>query len=411
MNNLLKAPVGPWRATVKLPASKSISNRALILNALSYSSYEIENLSDCDDTTALVRVLNSNARDFNVGAAGTTMRFLTAFLSKIVGEWTLTGSERMKRRPIGVLVDALNRVGAEITYLENEGFPPLRIKGHALRGGEIALAGNVSSQYISALLMIAPYTEQGLILRLTGSIISRPYINLTLDLMAQYGVHGTWVDERTIHVGPGEYHPIPFTVESDWSAASYWYALMALSPLAEIELLGLFKRSAQGDSKGAKLFARLGVATDYTKRGVRLRHTGERPRKMVYDFVDQPDLAQTFAVVCALMGIPFRFSGLHSLRIKETDRIAALQTELAKLGYVLHDYEDSVLEWEGERRTVDPSPLIATYEDHRMAMSFALAALTRDDGIRIADPAVVSKSYPHFWDDLRAAGFTIEEEL
>ena len=370
MNYLLQAPEERWRTSVKLPASKSISNRALILNALSYSPFEVENLSDCDDTNSMTRVLNSNDRDFDIGAAGTTMRFLTAFLSKVVGEWTLTGSERMKKRPIKVLVEALNSIGANVEYMENEGFPPLRIKGCALRGGEIALPGDVSSQYISALLMIAPLTEQGLTLRLEGKIISRPYIELTLGLMAQYGVRASWIG-NTIKVEPQEYQPVPFKVESDWSAASYWYGMMALTDRAEIELLGLFKKSLQGDSAGARLFAQLGVATTFTDRGVRLRRNGERPVKLVYDFVDQPDLAQTFTVVCALMGIPFRFSGLRSLRIKETDRIAALQQELAKLGYVVRDYDDSILEWNGERREPEANPVIKTYEDHRMAMSFA----------------------------------------
>ena len=409
MNYLLQAPEERWRTSVKLPASKSISNRALILNALSYSPFEVENLSDCDDTNSMTRVLNSNDRDFDIGAAGTTMRFLTAFLSKVVGEWTLTGSERMKKRPIKVLVEALNSIGANVEYMENEGFPPLRIKGCALRGGEIALPGDVSSQYISALLMIAPLTEQGLTLRLEGKIISRPYIELTLGLMAQYGVRASWLG-NTIKVEPQEYQPVPFKVESDWSAASYWYGMMALTDRAEIELLGLFKKSLQGDSAGARLFAQLGVATTFTDRGVRLRRNGERPVKLVYDFVDQPDLAQTFTVVCALMEIPFRFSGLRSLRIKETDRIAALQQELAKLGYVVRDYDDSILEWNGERREPEANPVIKTYEDHRMAMSFALAALKRPEGIRIAEPGVVSKSYPHFWDNLREAGFRIGEE-
>ena len=409
MNYLLQAPEERWRISVKLPASKSISNRALILNALSYSPFEVENLSDCDDTNSMTRVLNSNDRDFDIGAAGTTMRFLTAFLSKVVGEWTLTGSERMKKRPIKVLVEALNSIGANVEYMENEGFPPLRIKGCALRGGEIALPGDVSSQYISALLMIAPLTEQGLTLRLEGKIISRPYIELTLGLMAQYGVRASWIG-NTIKVEPQEYQPVPFKVESDWSAASYWYGMMALTDRAEIELLGLFKKSLQGDSAGARLFAQLGVATTFTDRGVRLRCNGERPVKLVYDFVDQPDLAQTFTVVCALMEIPFRFSGLRSLRIKETDRIAALQQELAKLGYVVRDYDDSILEWNGERREPEANPVIKTYEDHRMAMSFALAALKRPEGIRIAEPGVVSKSYPHFWDDLCEAGFRIGQE-
>ena len=394
------------KASVKLPASKSICNRALILNALSYSPYDIQNLSDCDDTEVMVKALNSNERDFDIKAAGTAMRFLTAFLSKVVGEWTITGTERMKNRPIKILVDALNALGAKIEYMEKEGYPPLRIFGSALQGGEILLAGGVSSQYISALVMIAPLMENGLTLHLEGNIISKPYINLTLQLMAQYGVKAEW-NGSTIKVRPQEYNPIPFTVESDWSAASYWYAMMALSRNAEIELLGLFKNSLQGDSAGAKLFAQLGVGTTFTERGVLLRRNGNSVKKLNYNFVNEPDLAQTFVVACVLMNTPFRFTGLQSLKIKETDRIEALKTELRKLGYLLTDSNDSILEWNGERCEPEEHPVIATYEDHRMAMAFAPAALVRPEGIEIADPEVVSKSYPHFWEDLKAAGYSI----
>ena len=406
MNDLITAPQGAWRATVKLPASKSISNRALILNALSSSPYGVENLSDCDDTNLMVNALQSDGQDFNVGAAGTTMRFLTAFLTNRPGEWTITGTERMKNRPIKVLVEALNALGAHITYLEKEGFPPLRISGAALPGGEISLPGNVSSQYISAILMVAPLMKRGVTLHLEGEIVSRPYIHITLQLMRQFGVSATWND-HTIQVLPQRYHPIRFTVESDWSAASYWYEMMAFSPGAEIELLGLFKESLQGDAAGAKLFARLGVETLFTERGVRLRHTGCCCRELTYDFVNEPDLAQTFVVTCALLGVPFRFTGLQSLKIKETDRIAALQTELRKLGYVLRDEQDSILSWDGERCAPEAHPVIATYEDHRMALSFAPAALVRPEGIEIAHPQVVSKSYPHYWTDLHAAGFGV----
>lgn len=394
------------KASVKLPASKSICNRALILNALSYSPYDIQNLSDCDDTEVMVKALNSNERDFDIKAAGTAMRFLTAFLSKVVGEWTITGTERMKNRPIKILVDALNALGAKVEYMEKEGYPPLRIFGSALQGGEISLAGGVSSQYISALLMIAPLMENGLTLHLEGNIISKPYINLTLQLMAQYGVKAEW-NGSTIKVRPQEYNPIPFTVESDWSAASYWYAMMALSRNAEIELLGLFKNSLQGDSTGAKLFAQLGVGTTFTERGVLLRRNGNSVKKLNYNFVNEPDLAQTFVVACVLMNTPFRFTGLQSLKIKETDRIEALKTELRKLGYLLTDSNDSILEWNGERCEPEEHPVIATYEDHRMAMAFAPAALVRPEGIEIANPEVVSKSYPHFWEDLKAAGYSI----
>ena len=408
MKYLIKAPEERLRASVQLPASKSISNRALILNALSYSPYDIQNLSDCDDTEVMVKALNSDSRDFDIKAAGTAMRFLTAFLSKIVGEWTITGTERMKNRPIKLLVDALNSLGARIEYIEKEGYPPLRIFGSALQGGEISLAGGVSSQYISALLMIAPLMEKGLTLHLEGNIIYRPYINLTLQLMEQFGVKAIW-NGQTIKILPQEYKPIRFTVESDWSAASYWYSIMALSKNAEIELLGLFKNSLQGDAAGAKLFAQLGVGTTFTDRGVVLKYNGNAVKKLIYNFVNEPDLAQTFVVTCVLLNIPFRFTGLQSLKIKETDRIEALKTELRKLGYLLTDSNDSILEWNGERCEPEADPIIATYEDHRMAMAFAPAALVLPKGLKVADPEVVTKSYPAYWEDLRKAGFALIE--
>ncbi len=407
MNYVIHAPAASWKTSVQLPASKSICNRALILNALSYSPYEIQNLSDCDDTDVMVKALNSNDSHFDVKAAGTAMRFLTAFLSKVFGEWTITGTERMKNRPIRILVDALNAVGAKIEYLEKEGFPPLRIMGSALQGGEISLDGGVSSQYISALLMIAPLMEKGLTLHLQGKVISKPYIHLTLQLMKQYGVESEWVGS-TIKVAPQSYRPLPYTVESDWSAASYWYEMMALSQQAEIELKGLFKESLQGDAAGAKLFAQLGVATDYKAGGVVLRKNGNICQKLIYDFVNEPDLAQTFVTTCAFMDIPFRFTGLQSLKIKETDRIEALKCELRKLGYVLTDTNGSILEWNGERCEPEAHPVITTYEDHRMAMAFAPASLVRKEGIEIAHPEVVSKSYPHFWENLESAGFVVE---
>lgn len=410
MNYIIKAPVDGVKASIQLPASKSISNRVLILDALSYNPFDAQNLADCDDTRVLYDALHSNeGRDFDIKAAGTAMRFLTAFLSKIVGEWTITGTERMKNRPIKILVDALNSVGARIEYMEKEGFPPLRIFGSALQGGEISLDGSVSSQYISALLMIAPTMEKGLTLHLTGKIISKPYIHLTLQLMRQYGVKAEWIGS-TIKVQPQNYVPLQYRVESDWSAASYWYEIMALSRQSEVELKGLVKNSLQGDAAGAKLFAQIGVGTTFTPEGVSLRRNGNACRKLVYDFVNEPDLAQTFVVTCALLGIPFHFSGLQSLKIKETDRIEALKNELRKLGYLLTDKCGSILEWNGERCEPDELPLIATYEDHRMAMAFAPAALVRPEGIRIAHPEVVSKSYPHYWEDLRKAGFVVEEE-
>ena len=406
MQYLLNAPASLY-ATVQLPASKSISNRALILHALSGGSTRPENLSDCDDTQVMIRALDHMPDVIDIHAAGTAMRFLTAYLCVTPGTHTITGTERMQQRPIRILVDALRTLGARIDYAGNEGFPPLCINGTQLTGSEIELAGNVSSQYISALLMIGAVLPVGLKLRLTGNIISRPYINLTLQLMHDFGAQAGWTSESSIDVTPGGYRDTPFRVESDWSAASYWYQMTALATGSpEVELLGLFANSAQGDSRGAELFARLGVQTEYTPQGVKLRKQGHPVVRLDEDLVDIPDLAQTFVVTSCLLDVPFRFTGLQSLKIKETDRICALITELRKLGYVIHAEQDSILWWDGERCPADEQPGIDTYEDHRMAMAFAPACLVRPD-IRINEPQVVSKSYPRYWDDLQAAGFGI----
>ena len=408
MNYRIIAPARLSVNTIQLPSSKSISNRALILNALSYSPYDIQNLSECDDTDVLVAALNSNSNHFDIKAAGTAMRFLTAFLAKVVGEWTITGTERMCNRPIKLLVDALTSLGARIEYINKEGYPPLKIFGSALQGGEISLNGGVSSQYISALLMIAPFMEKGLTLKLEGDIISKPYINLTLQLMKQFGVSSTW-EGQTIKVAPQEYSPISFTVESDWSAASYWYQIACLSGQSDIVLPALYKDSLQGDSAGAELFKTLGVDTVFGDNEVRLVQNGNICMNLEYDFVNEPDLAQTFVVTCAMKGIHFRFTGLQSLKIKETDRVTALIAELKKLGYVLSETEDNGLQWNGERCDAEANPVIATYEDHRMAMAFAPAALVTPQGIEIANPEVVSKSYPKYWDDLKKVGFLIKD--
>lgn len=406
MQYLLNAPASLY-ATVQLPASKSISNRALILHALSGGSTRPENLSDCDDTQVMIRALDHMPDVIDIHAAGTAMRFLTAYLCVTPGTHTITGTERMQQRPIRILVDALRTLGARIDYTGNEGFPPLRINGTQLTGSEIELAGNVSSQYISALLMIGAVLPVGLKLRLTGDIISRPYINLTLQLMHDFGAQARWTSENSISVVPGGYRDTPFRVESDWSAASYWYQMTALATGSpEVELLGLFANSAQGDSRGAELFARLGVQTEYIPQGVKLRKQGHPVVRLDEDLVDIPDLAQTFVVTCCLLDVPFRFTGLQSLKIKETDRICALITELRKLGYVIHAEQDSILWWNGERCPADEQPGIDTYEDHRMAMAFAPACLVCPS-IRINEPQVVSKSYPRYWDDLQAAGFGI----
>ena len=394
--------------TIQLPSSKSISNRALIINALGNGTHHPENLSDCDDTRVMIRALNDDKETIDIMAAGTAMRFLTAYLSVTPGTRISTGTERMQQRPIQVLVNALRELGADIEYVANDGFPPLRITGRELRKDTISLPGNVSSQYISALLMIAPVLTNGLTIRLTGDIISRPYINLTLQLMNDFGVRAEWTDDHRLKVEPQAYHSTPFYVESDWSAASYWYQIVALSKEAEVTLPGLFKDSYQGDSQVAGIFRSLGVETIYKDKTVILKKNGKSVERLDYDFINQPDLAQTFVVTCALLNIPFRFSGLQSLKIKETDRMAALITEMRKLGYILHETDGSVLSWEGERCTTEEHPAIDTYEDHRMAMAFAPTCLALPE-ILINNPQVVSKSYPRYWEDLRQAGFIIKE--
>ena len=375
-----------------------------------------ENLSDCDDTEVIVKALNDMPEVIDIKAAGTAMRFMTAFLAVTPGVHAITGTERMLHRPIGVLVDALRYIGAEIEYAGEEGYPPLRITGKRLDGGPLVIAGNVSSQYISALLMIGPVLRGGLELRLTGEIISRPYIDLTLWLMNAYGAEAEWNDIDTITVKPKPYTGRRWLIENDWSAASYWYEMMALSNNRddELALAGLADGSMQGDSSARYIFSLLGVKTtfDCTEQGlpttIRLRHTRHRLPRLEYDFVNSPDMAQTFVACCAAMDIKFRFTGLQTLKIKETDRIEALKTEMRKLGYVLHDVEGRELTWKGERCEAQTHPAIDTYDDHRMAMAFAPLAM-RHPGLRINNPEVVSKSYPHFWDDLRRAGYTVEE--
>lgn len=397
------------QASIQLPASKSISNRALIINALSKGTFPLNNLSDCDDTQVMIKALSEEQKTIDIMAAGTAMRFLTAFLSVNPGERIITGTARMQQRPIQILVNALRELGADITYVKNNGFPPLCIKGAELKGKEITLKGDVSSQYISALLMIGPVLRNGLSIRLSGEIISRPYIDLTIQLMKDFGAKAVWTSPDTITVSPIPYCSTPFTVENDWSAASYWYQIAALSGKTEIELPGLFQNSFQGDSRGAKLFSQLGVFTDFNSKGVVLKNKGTLPKYFEENLIDIPDLAQTFVVTCALLNIPFRFTGLQSLKIKETDRIEALKRELKKLGYILKEEKGCTLMWDGLRSVAEKTPIIRTYEDHRMAMAFAPASFYFP-GIRIAEPGVVSKSYPRYWKDLATAGFQINKE-
>jgi len=398
------------KGEITLPSSKSISNRILIINSLSYSPYEIENLSDCDDTKAMEAVLNANTNHFDIGHAGTAMRFLTAFLSKIAGEWILTGSERMRQRPIGILVDALRKLGASIEYTGKKGFPPLRILGTSLKGGMLELDGSVSSQYISALLMIAPTIPGGLTLKLLNEITSKPYIDLTLHLMLQFGIRHTWTGNE-ISIEEQTYIPVKFAVEADWSGASYWYAMAALSDECELLLKGLRLQSLQGDAAQSEWFENyFGVQSKQLGNDIQLIKLKAPEIKIVeLDFIENPDIAQTFAVLAVCQKIPFHFKGLATLKIKETDRIQALQNELSKFGATLTEPADGELAWDGtfDQSFVNQPPVIETYHDHRMALAFAPAAMVYPK-IIINDPKVITKSYPSYWDDLKKVGFRIK---
>ena len=374
------------------------------------------NLSNCDDTEVIIEALNNNPYEINIKAAGTAMRFMTAYLAVKEGEeHVLTGTERMRHRPIYVLVDALRHLGAQIEYTGEEGYPPLRIKGCTLEGGLLEVAGNISSQFISALLLIGPCLKNGLTLHMTGEVISRPYIDLTLWTMREFGADAEWSDYDTIVVKPQPYKDRTYLTENDWSAASYWYEMMALNSNRddEIKLEGLMDASKQGDSQVRYLFSLLGVKTTFkTKKAgvpttVTLQHSGRCVPRLEYNFVNSPDLAQTFVVCCALLNVPFHFTGLSTLKIKETDRIEALKTEMRKLGYVIRSANDSELIWDGELCEATPETGIDTYEDHRMALAFAPAAL-RFKGLCINNPQVVTKSYPQFWEDISQAGFQLE---
>jgi 3-phosphoshikimate 1-carboxyvinyltransferase len=401
--------------TICLPASKSISNRALIIYALSGGEHVPENLSNCDDTEVIINALHHMPDEINIKAAGTAMRFMTAYLSVKPGTHVLTGTERMKHRPIGVLVNALKALGANIEYTAEEGYPPLRITGCTLKGGELGVPGNISSQYISALLMIGPMLSEGLTLQLTGDIISRPYIDLTLWMMREFGADAEWTSGDTITVKPKPYISREYFIENDWSGASYWYEMMALSkdPTSEIKLTGLMDGSKQGDSVTRYIFSLLGVKTIFeTKQEgipqtVTLKQSGRSVPRLDYDFVNSPDLAQTFVVTCAAKNIPFRFTGLQTLKIKETDRIEAMKREMRKLGYVIKDKNDNELSWDGERCEPSMELGIDTYEDHRMALAFAPYAFATD-GLIINNPNVVTKSYPLFWEDIQKVGVTIQ---
>ena len=390
-------------ATISLPLSKSISNRALILNALTIDALPLKNVAQCDDTDAMVRALSEKGDRVDVGAAGTAMRFLTAYFAAKMGSVIeIDGSQRMRQRPIKALVDALKACGAKIEYLGEEGFPPLRIEGVALHGGEVSLPASISSQYISALLMIAPLMDNGLKLTLEGEITSRPYILMTLSMMREWGVDCDF-EQNVITVPRGEYKATNYDIEADWSAASYWYEISALSAGC-IALKGLNEESIQGDSALVEYFTKIGVDSQFEDEELTLMPSPEQLSRVELDLSEQPDIAQTIAVTCCLLRIPFKLTGLATLKIKETDRLIALQRELAKLSFDVEIEQDSQLIWNGLQHPIFEEPQIETYKDHRMAMAFAPAALYLP-GLVIKDVDVVAKSYPEYWSHLVEAGF------
>jgi 3-phosphoshikimate 1-carboxyvinyltransferase len=405
-NILLRKSTSPFDVKIALASSKSESNRALIINALAKDSSEnLVNLSTARDTQTMIRLLQSTDQTADVIDAGTTMRFLTAYFTATNQNKIMTGTPRMCERPLGILVDALRTLGAEIEYLAKAGYPPLHIKGFPKQiTSEITIRGDVSSQYISALLMIAPSLPQGLTINLTGDLGSIPYIKMTLEQMRAFGVEyvANW-EEKLIKVLPSTYLSTVYKIESDWSGASYWYSIVALSAFenTQVELLGLKENSLQGDSDIANIMSHLGVKSIFTENGVLLTKIPAKT-KLNWDFTNCPDLAQTVAVTCAAKGIEAVFTGIESLKIKETDRVLALQNELKKFGGDLVEIEKNETYQVCSNQSISSInyPIsINTYDDHRMAMAFAPLAMLID--VMIEEPNVVVKSYPSFWDDIK----------
>lgn len=388
-----------------ITGSKSESNRLLLLQAL-YPSLRIENISNSDDSKVMAKAFEENSGIVDVHHAGTAMRFLTAYFAvQPDNDVVLTGSKRMKERPIKILVDALNILGADITYTENEGCPPLQIKGQKISKSEVTLKANVSSQYISALLLVAPKLQNGLTLHLEGQITSIPYIKMTLDLLNQIGVETSFEGHR-IKIFPlqslTEHKTI--AVESDWSSASYFYSIVAMSDIGtEITLSNYRKNSLQGDSVLAEIYEDFGVRTEFSNQTIKLSKIAEDGGDKAYDLITSPDIAQTIAVTCLGMGLKCDLTGLHTLKIKETDRLLALKNEMQKFGGIV-EVSDHSLHLSAANQ-LQSGVTVSTYNDHRMAMAFAPLALKTD--FYVEDAMVVSKSYPTFWDDLKSIGFKI----
>jgi len=401
--------------TIELTGSKSECNRALIIEALSKGKVRVENVSDAMDTYTLQKMLQSNLKSqkfgdaesqIDIGPAGTAMRFLTAYLTLQSNTVTLTGSERMKQRPIGILVNALRELGAHIEYVENEGFPPLKIKGGFEQQSEkINIKGDISSQYITALLLIASQLPQGLILYIEGELTSRPYVEMTLAMLRQAGIQHQWIG-NSIHIPHQEFKETSLPVEPDWSAASYWYSIAALADEAELFLPGLTAYSLQGDSVITEIMANFGITSQFINGGVHLKKEPKPLGRKIFDLKSCPDLAQTVIVVCAALGHDATFTGLETLKIKETDRVKALQNELAKISVKLIE-KGQVYKLDCSEKFIPEKIFVNTYDDHRMAMALAPLALLIPE-IEVEDYMVVEKSYPAFWEDLRKVGFEFE---
>lgn len=410
MNLKLHKPANPIRGEVNLPGSKSISNRVLIIKALSGLDFQIKNLSDSDDTKHLEKALNSilsgNNQVIDIGHAGTDMRFLTAYLSLQNFECELTGSERMQQRPIEDLVNALKKLGADIAYKNKEGYPPLIIKGKTINGGKVAINGDVSSQFISALLLVAPYFKNGLELSIEKNLVSKPYVDMTISIMKEFGAEVEW-KQNIITVKPKHYsYDKPdYIVESDWSAASYFYSIVALSRInSELTVKGLFKSSSQADSVCSVIYKSFGVETEFLDNSIKISKTKLLvENNFTYDFINCPDITQTVACTCLGLKIAFQLNGLQTLKVKETDRILALKNELGKFSEGI-DVTLSSITYKGTADiNLDAKYYIATYNDHRMAMAFAPLCMMFDHVV-IEDAEVVSKSYPQFWNDLKKIG-------
>ena len=406
MNYRLDRYSQPLNGEINLSSSKSESNRTLIMNALSGNKLQLKNLSDARDTQTMLRLLSERQPVWDVLDAGTTMRFCTAYLAiKGSGE-TITGSNRMKERPIKPLVDALRKLGAKIDYLEQEGFPPLRIiaQKNSYQSQKIIIPGNISSQYISALLMIGPMLPDGISIEIIGEIFSKPYIDMTLALMNHFGIKSTWKNQ-TISIRSQRYEGQSYTIESDWSGASYWYSMVALNKESNIVLRGLRSRSFQGDQNVVHIMSKMGVETEFISDGVELNSIPVTELNQTLDFKNCPDLAQTVMVVAAIKGIKLTMTGLESLKIKETDRILAMKKELLKIGSLLNEENKY---WKLTPGTIpEYIETIETYDDHRIAMSFAPVCLIKPLTIKNID--VVKKSYPGYWMDLKSVGINFNE--